>query len=557
MGKGASIRKKFVSAFIFILILSFLSNTIAVLFLYKNKKISREILNHYGFSQGDIGRLNADFQRQRSTIRYLLSLDREDAISDAKRQIMENDAQMEESIGKIQMVIEEEESSVLSAVEAKLKEYKTVRDEVISFHTSGDTKKALEHLQEASTPKANELDEMLTSLCDLLTANGQKGAEVMEQTSLASIFTMAVLAAAAMALSFLIAVKLTNSICRPIREIAEASKNIAEGNLDVMVDCSSQDEIGVLAREFSKTTDTLKYYIKEISRTLSQIGEGNLAVEASGEFKGDFLVIKSALDHIIQSLNQTMKQIYTASVKVSDEAGQVSCGSQTLKDGAVRQAMAVKELSAAMKHISEKVMENADNAENACTKADVAGQKVEMCSHEMEKAMEAMEEISRHAMEIDGIIKTIEDIAMQTNMLSLNASIEAARAGEAGKGFAVVAGEIRNLAAQSGGAVKHTSDIIEQVMAAIENGSNIVRNTTDTLRMTAEEAKKAAAAAQKIQETSKEQFHAVMQIDEGVGQVAAVVDNNTVTARESAAASTLLNSQSQILKELVEEFHLR
>lgn len=558
MLKNMKLRQKFLLSFAMILVLAILSSAVSTFFLHANNALSQSTLVNYGFSQGDIGKLNADFQRQRSTIRYLLSLKDTAALEDAQKQISDNDAGMAAGIEKIRAICStQEELAALSAIESRLTEYKQVRDQVIALQFQGKEQEALDHLQQASTPVANQLDAQLSELCNLFTQNGLEAAKKMRLDAFLSIAVMIVFAAAALVVSFVIAYRLTRSICRPINTMLAASRNMTHGQLDVDVTYASSDEIGLLAQEFSNTIGTLKSYIYEISGILNEMARGNLNVHTTRDYEGDFSIIKEALDKIIASLNTAMRQINHSASNVFAGSGQVSQCAQDLAGGAIQQSSAVEELSSTIDGISAQVESNAGYAGEASRKAGAVGQEIADSNAKMGETISAMQNISRHASEIGSVIKTIEDISFQTNILALNAAVEAARAGTAGKGFAVVADEVRSLANKSSEAAKSTTAMIEDVVRAIETGSGLANDTAAALDSVVSGAREVASTVDKISKASREQAEAISQVRLGVEQVSSVVQSNSATAEQSAATSQQLNHQAQILKGLVDNFKLQ
>lgn len=286
------------------------------------------------------------------------------------------------------------------------------------------------------------------------------------------------------------------------------------------------------------------------------MAKGNMDVTIEMDYKGDFAPIKTSMQRILFSLNDALTKISQSSEQVAGGSEQVSSGAQALSQGATEQASSVEELATTINEISVKIKENAQNAQKANDMVGETTEKLTFGNQKMEDLISAMNQITETSNRIGKIVKTIDDIAFQTNILALNAAVEAARAGAAGKGFAVVADEVRNLAGKSAEAVKDTTALIENAIQAISNGTTMADDTAESIRAVSVSAKLVSDLVNQIAQVSNEQATAVLQITQGVDQISGVVQTNSATAEESAAASEELSGQAQMLKQLVGHFKL-
>jgi len=355
----------------------------------------------------------------------------------------------------------------------------------------------------------------------------------------------------------IVALLAAKSIVNPITFVCRRLELLAIGDLHSdTVDIHSNDETKILADSLNKTVLSLRSYIEEITRVLSEVSLGNMRIKTQIEFDGDFLPIKESLENITKSLDESLLSISQASQQIASGAEQVSSGAQLLAQGATEQAGSVEELSSTMEEIAENIKTNAKHAGQANEKVDDVRIQINESNQHMNDMLKAMSKIDQSSNEIEKIVKTIEDISFQTNILALNAAVEAARAGAAGKGFAVVADEVRNLAAKSAEAVKGTTQLINNSREQVEKGAVVANSTAKALQAVVESMEAVSENVEQISKVSSLQSNKIEQVSMSVNQISNVVQTNSATAEESAAASEELSGQAQILKELVVKFQL-
>ena len=372
------------------------------------------------------------------------------------------------------------------------------------------------------------------------------------------IILMIGLSLGALVIIAIVTISILRKMINPIQIVLGAANSIADGNLDVKLEVKTGDEIGQLIMAFSKMAETLKTIIKDIDHILGNMANGDFTVEsiAMEHYIGDYKSVLLAINNIKSNLSDALTQISQASNEVHSGAEQVSCGAQALSQGATEQASSIEELSATITQISQQINQTAQNAQNANDVSEKANNELLTSNHKMEEMITAMSDISLKSDEIKKIIKTIDDIAFQTNILALNAAVEAARAGSAGKGFAVVADEVRNLAGKSAQAAKSTALLIEETINAVNNGTGIVAETAKSLVSAIDGSHVSTGLLNEIATASNQEADAVSQITMGIEQIASVVQTNSATAEQSAAASEELNGQAQMLRDTVSRFKL-
>ena len=456
-------------------------------------------------------------------------------------------------------MIDEEERNFYDNANNLWTQYQTAEEEMMAFAKQGRSESARAILDGECAALFNSLNSAFDDIIDYNTKGSDDAAEESASLYRTATLTMAAVVIAIILVGVFFSFVIIRLIKTPISEIQNAAIKMAEGDLDVKISYTSKDELGVLAVQVGRLIHKLQLIIEDENQFLAKMAEGDFTVDSTCEeaYTGGFYPLLVSFRGIAGKLNDTMLQISQSSAQVAGGAGQVSNGAQALAQGATEQASSVQELAATVDEISNKVNQNADSARQASKAADSVSVKMNVSKEKMQQMTHAMGDISSCSSEISKIMKIIEDIAFQTNILALNAAVEAARAGAAGKGFAVVADEVRNLANKSTEASENIAALIENSLQAIENGTQIADDTAQSLIQAVNDVNEMAGIIEQISEASSDQADSIAQLTVGIDQISNVVQTNSATAEESAAASEELSGQSQLMKSLVGRFQLK
>ncbi len=434
-----------------------------------------------------------------------------------------------------------------------------VRDEMISAIEQGNDSEAFSIYTGEYSAASEAVIKVLEDMSAYSKLKAEEQYNKIRFMGMLSSFVMVVVAVICAVYAGMLGIIITKMLTEPIEEIETAVAKLKDGDLDVSIAYESTDELGILAANFKAACATLKEIIGDVGELLGKMAGGNFNVETQipEKYVGEFIRLKESMNGLNIQLSETLGQINEASEQVAMGSIQLAEGAQVLAEGATDQAGAVEELTATVENVSEIAIESAQDTENTYEMIVLAGKNAEKSKSELKELTNAMERISDTSKEIQNIIGAIEDIASQTNLLSLNASIEAARAGEAGKGFAVVADQIGKLAADSAQSAVNTKQLIEKSLEEIENGNAITEKTVGALEEILTSMNAFAESAQKISESSRSQADMLKQIEAGIEQVSEVVQTNSASAEETSATSEELSAQSESLRGLVAQFELK
>ena len=425
---------------------------------------------------------------------------------------------------------------------------------IIEEIKNGNDENATDAILNNCTPALNKVVEIAIKLDELTDEASSETVRNMVVCTVAGFVVIIVCLVFAFTLTRKTSKRVLETILEPLHAIEDVAMELTEGNLHSTLEYHSDDEIGKLAHSMRKSIRILGTYVDDIDRSMKLFSEGNFDVHPEVEWRGDFVGILNSFMALQASMAGTIKGIQNVSNEVSGAAEQVASSSNDLADGATNQAAVVEELTATVTGVSEQVEKNSQSAKEISVKVDELGNAISESNGKMHEMVDSMHEISEASKEIDKIITTINEIASQTNLLALNASIEAARAGEAGKGFAVVANQVNVLADQSAQAAKESATLIETSVKAVEKGMVIAGQTAAQLEEVAENSKLITTEVTNIAETLETQTTEIKQINEVIEQINDVVQTNSATSEECAAASQEMSSEAESLREMIRKF---
>lgn len=409
-------------------------------------------------------------------------------------------------------------------------------------------------MDEVLVPVLDKIATQLEAICEVAAKDADAFVAAAENQKFQAILFMTAIEILSIAAAVILLIRVAAGISKPLEEIDAVAKKMADGVLTTNIEYTSRDEVGSVAESLRRSMSTVHGYISDIEKAMGAMAEGDFNVKPAHPFIGDFVQIEKSITKFVVGMSRSIIQIESTAEQVSSGAGYVSQGAQNLAQGTTEQASSIEQLSASIEDIKERVGRNAKNADEAAEMAAVATETLIRSNAHMQELMDAMGDMNAQSGEISKIIKTIEDIAFQTNILALNAAVEAARAGSAGKGFAVVADEVKNLASKSATAANNTTGLIESSVSSIGKGVGIAKRAASELSAIVEREISISELIGNIAHDTNTQAELMAQVTTGIEQVATVVQTNSATSEESAAASEELSSQANVLKDVISAF---
>ena len=551
-----------VSSLITVLIAS-VAAIIAAILLFVVASQYNKVLTNYAFPQGDIGQAMADLADVRSATRGAIGYSEQSQID----QMVEIHDQAVEGL---QAALPEIKKSIVAKagekdynnIVATLDNYLEVDAKILKMGATTDaeqSKKAQDAAFDELAPAYATASEAFQGLMDDNISLGDKTHSSLQKMELIMLLLIIVIIVAACILATKIGGKIAQDIAQPMDDLARRLETFAQGDLtSPFPEYHNDDELGEMVQSVTDTTTKLSVIFADMENLLGQMSNGNFNIQTSceEEYTGDFRPLLDSIREMKIQIDGTLKEVREASEMVSAGALNLAEASQALAEGATDQAASAQQMQATIDEITNGLNNTVDQTNDAYAEAERVAGEAESSRNEMSVMVEAMNRISETSEKIGSVITEIEDIASQTNLLSLNASIEAARAGEAGKGFAVVADQIRTLAEQSAKSAVNTRELIGESIREIEVGNKAAERTEKVLVEVVEAIHQLADNSKGISETSVQQAESMGQADAGVTRIADIIQSNSATAEETSATSEELSAQATSMDEIVARFSL-
>lgn len=557
------IQKRLTRSALITVVLASVSAVIAAILLFVVSWQYNQVLTYNAFPQGDIGIAMKELADVRSATRGAIGYDEQSLIDQMTKTHDEAVAGLQECMPKIEETQKSaEEREQFKQLQESVDNYLKIDDEIIKLGGTTDEVKSKKAQNMAIDDLAPAYQAAEEAFQDLMDVNVQKGDETQEALAITSRVVLIVIALIILAACFAavkIGGKIAKSISDPIEALGKRLETFSQGDLTTpFPEYDNDDEVGDMVKSAVDMANKLSAIMADFEGLLAEMSKGNFAVSTSceEEYVGELTTLLTSFNTTKTEIDGSLKEVRDSSEMVSAGALNLAEASQALAEGATDQAASAEQLQATIDEITEGLKNTADQTNLACQEAERIAGEAEDSREQMDLMVEAMQRISETSEMIGSVITEIEDIASQTNLLSLNASIEAARAGDAGKGFAVVADQIRTLAEQSAKAAVNTRELIESSIEEIKNGNNAAESTKKVLIGVVEDIRQLSESAKGIQEISVMQAESMGQADAGVSRISDVIQANSATAQETSATSEELSAQATSMDEIVARFKL-
>lgn len=557
------IKDRLVRAFFTIACLMTAVSAVILITMFVISQLYSSSLITYGFAQGDIGRAMTQFADSRSAMRGIIGYDNQTAIDTLLANHETYKDGFTQEFNKLESaMVTAENKALYNDVQNKIKDYWTLEQEIITQGATTDPEQsrlAQEKALSELAPKYNDIYEDLTEIMEIKVEKGQSMSNLLSAVVIILIVIIIIVIFGSIVFAISLGKGIANGIAAPLDSLKNRLETFAQGDLtSPFPTVDTRDELAEMVATTTTMASSLQYIISDVDNILNHMANADFTVTSKDKSKyvGDFQTILVSMTDLKRQLVETLESVSEASSQVAVGASNLSDAAQSLAEGATDQAGAVEEMQATITTISDDIRATANNAGESYTQARSYAEEAERSHQEMKAMMDAMTRINDASQQVGNIISEIEDIASQTNLLSLNASIEAARAGEAGRGFSVVADQIRQLAEQSANSAAETRNLIETSLSAIADGSKTVDLVNASIDRVVEGIELIAQSSKSISKMANDQAEAMKQAEMGICQISEVVQSNSATAEESSATSEELSAQASMLDSLISKFKL-
>lgn len=557
------IQKRLTRSALITVVLASVSAVIAAILLFVVSWQYDQVLTYNAFPQGDIGIAMKELADVRSATRGAIGYDEQNRIDQMTKTHDEAVAGLQECMPKIEETLKSaEEREQFKQLQESVENYLKIDDEIIKLGGTQDevkSKKAQNMAFDDLAPAYQAAEEKFQDLMDVNVKKGDETQEALAVTRVVMLIVIALIILAACFAAVKIGGKIAKSISDPIEALGKRLETFSQGDLTTpFPEYDNDDEVGDMVKSAVDMANKLSDIMADLEGLLAEMSKGNFAVSTSceEEYVGELTTLLTSFNTTKTEIDGSLKEVRDSSEMVSAGALNLAEASQALAEGATDQAASAEELQATIDEITEGLKNTVDQTNLASQEAERIAGEAEDSRAQMDLMVEAMQRISETSEMIGSVITEIEDIASQTNLLSLNASIEAARAGDAGKGFAVVADQIRTLAEQSAKAAVNTRELIESSIEEIQNGNRAAESTKKVLIGVVENIRQLSESVKGINEISVMQAESMGQADAGVSRITDVIQANSATAQETSATSEELSAQATSMDEIVARFKL-